>query len=218
MTDNLPSVTVLIPTRPEQAEVSAVAAAHALVYPPDKLEILVARGKQPSVQRNTGLKAARGELIYFLDDDSIALPDNLRRAVEHFRDPKAPIQFAIRLFPTFLPSKNTAANTAKSSEMTGSPHFDDMKFFVRDLSGVTQQSIDLDSIVVAAFCNQAASTYKRKLRGAFVVTDAATRERVLHYIAESRALGTTWELRMFEDQPSANAWATQDTNPASPTN
>ncbi len=105
-----------------------------------------------------------------------------------------------------------------NSEMTGSPHFDDMKFFVRDLSGITRQSIDLDSIVVAAFCNQAASTYKRKLRGAFVVTDAATRERVLHYIAESRALGSTWELRMFEDQRSANAWATQDTNPASPTN
>ena len=103
MTDNLPSVTVLIPTRPEQAEVSAVAAAHALAYPSDKLEILVARGKQPSVQRNTGLKAARGELIYFLDDDSMALTDNLRRAVEHFRDPKVKLVGGPNLCPPDAP-------------------------------------------------------------------------------------------------------------------
>ena len=82
---------MLIPTRPEQAEIPAVTAARALDYPADKLEILVARGKQPSVQRNAGLKAARGELIYFLDDDSVAKLENVRRAVEHFRDPKVKI-------------------------------------------------------------------------------------------------------------------------------
>lgn len=86
MTENLPSVTVLIPTRPELADVKAVAAARGLDYPADKLEILLARGKQPSAQRNTGLRAARGELVYFLDDDSLAQPSNLRRAVAHFRD------------------------------------------------------------------------------------------------------------------------------------
>jgi succinoglycan biosynthesis protein ExoA len=91
VSDHLPSVTVLIPTRPELAEVLAAAGARALDYPPDKLEILVARGTQPSVQRNTGMQAARGELICFLDDDSLAPPDHLRRAVVHFRDPKVQI-------------------------------------------------------------------------------------------------------------------------------
>jgi len=91
VTDNLPSVTVLIPTRPDLAEIIALAGARALDYPPDKLEILVVRGKQPSVQRNEGLKAARGELVYFLDDDSAPLPGNLRRAVEQFRDSKVKI-------------------------------------------------------------------------------------------------------------------------------
>jgi succinoglycan biosynthesis protein ExoA len=91
VTDNLPSVTVLIPTRPDLADIVALTGARALDYPPEKLEILIARGKQPSVQRNAGLKAARGEIIYFLDDDSVALPGNLRRAVEHFRDPKVKI-------------------------------------------------------------------------------------------------------------------------------
>ena len=91
MSDNLPSVTVLIPTRPDLADILAVTAARRLDYPKDKLEILVARGKQPSVQRNAGMKAARGELIYFLDDDSVADPSNVRRAVAHFADPKVKI-------------------------------------------------------------------------------------------------------------------------------
>ena len=84
----MPSVTVLIAARPEQAEVKAVAAARALEYPTGKLDIIVARGKQPSVQRNAALRAAQGDLIYFLDDDSAPNPGNLRRAIVHFRDPK----------------------------------------------------------------------------------------------------------------------------------
>ncbi|HYR44604.1 MAG TPA: glycosyl transferase family 2, partial [Terriglobia bacterium] len=74
MNDNLPSVTVLIPARPEQTVIKAVTAAKSLEYPGNKLEILVARGKQPSVQRNTGLRKACSELVYFLDDDSVPEP------------------------------------------------------------------------------------------------------------------------------------------------
>lgn len=84
----MPSVTVLVPTRPDLTDIKAVRSARQLDYPADKLEILVARGKQPSVQRNTALRTARGELVYFLDDDSMPRPDNLRRAVAHFADPK----------------------------------------------------------------------------------------------------------------------------------
>jgi cellulose synthase/poly-beta-1,6-N-acetylglucosamine synthase-like glycosyltransferase len=86
--ETVPSVTVLIAARPAQAEVKAVAAARALDYPADKLEIIVARGKQPSVQRNAALQAAHGELIYFLDDDSAPESGNLCRVLAHFRDPK----------------------------------------------------------------------------------------------------------------------------------
>ena len=81
------SVTVIIAARPEQAEVRAVAAAQKLDYPAARLEILLARGRHPSVQRNAALRAARGDIIYFLDDDSIAPPGNLRRALEHFQSP-----------------------------------------------------------------------------------------------------------------------------------
>ena len=83
----LPSVTVLIAARPAQAEIKAVTASRLLEYPRDKLEIIVARGRQPSVQRNAALRASRGALIYFLDDDSIPQPDNLLRAAQLFADP-----------------------------------------------------------------------------------------------------------------------------------
>ena len=103
MNENVPSITVLIAARPAQAEIKAVAASRALDYPADKLEIIVARGKQPSVQRNAGLKAAHGDLIYFLDDDSAPIPGNLRRAVDHFGDPKVQMVGGPNLCPSEAP-------------------------------------------------------------------------------------------------------------------
>jgi len=82
----MPSVTVVIAARPDQTEIQALPAARALDYPPDKLEIILARGKQPSAQRNAAIKAAQGDLIYFLDDDSVPEPKNLRRIIGHFAD------------------------------------------------------------------------------------------------------------------------------------
>ncbi|HEV2391517.1 MAG TPA: glycosyltransferase family 2 protein [Verrucomicrobiae bacterium] len=100
---NLPSVTVLIAARPGQAEVKAATASRALDYPADKLEVIVARGRQPSAQRNAALKAARGELIYFLDDDSVPGSGNLRRAVPHFNDPAVKMAGGPNLCPPDAP-------------------------------------------------------------------------------------------------------------------
>lgn len=87
MHNNVPSVTVVIAARPGLADVKALAASRRLDYPPEKLEIIIARGKQPSVQRNTAMREARGDLIYFLDDDSVPEPNNLRSAASRFEDP-----------------------------------------------------------------------------------------------------------------------------------
>jgi cellulose synthase/poly-beta-1,6-N-acetylglucosamine synthase-like glycosyltransferase len=102
--ENLPAVTVIIPARPGEAEVKAVTASRALDYPKEKLEIILARGKQPSAQRNAAIKAARGDLLYFLDDDSIPPADNLRRAVEHFRDPNVQMVGGPNLCPSDAPA------------------------------------------------------------------------------------------------------------------
>ena len=103
MNENVPSITVLIAARPDQAEIKAVVGSRALEYPADRLEIIVARGTQPSAQRNAALKAARGDPIYFLDDDSAPEPGNLRRAVAHFRDPQVQMVGGPNLCPREAP-------------------------------------------------------------------------------------------------------------------
>ncbi len=103
VSENLPSVTVLIAARPEQTDIQAVTAARQLDYPPDRLEILVARGQQPSAQRNAALRAARGELIYFLDDDSVPPPGNLRLAVAHFADTRVKMAGGPNVCPPVAP-------------------------------------------------------------------------------------------------------------------
>ena len=84
MSQPLPLISVVIAAPPDLVEIQAVAAARKLDYPADRLEIIVARGRQPSVQRNAALRAAQGEWIYFLDDDALPPPDNLRRAEKFF--------------------------------------------------------------------------------------------------------------------------------------
>lgn len=94
---------MLIAARPDQKAIRAVEASKALEYPKDRIEILVARGKQPSVQRNTGLREAKGELVYFLDDDSEPMPQNLLRAAAHFADPAVQIVGGPNLCPEGAP-------------------------------------------------------------------------------------------------------------------
>ena len=87
MTSELPFVSIIIPTRPGQAEVPAVTAVRKLNYPRERLEVIVARGRQPSVQRNEAIRAAKGDWIYFLDDDACPDADNLGRASDSLNDP-----------------------------------------------------------------------------------------------------------------------------------
>jgi len=85
-----------------------VAAAQKLECADGQVEILLARGRQPSVQRNAALRAARGEIIYFLDDDSIAPPGNLRRALEHFQSPDVKMAGGPSLCPSDAPALQQA--------------------------------------------------------------------------------------------------------------
>jgi cellulose synthase/poly-beta-1,6-N-acetylglucosamine synthase-like glycosyltransferase len=102
--EQLPSVTILIAARPDQEDIKAVTGSRSLDYPREKLDIIVARGKQPSVQRNAGMREARGDVIYFLDDDSVPQPDNLRLAVGHFRDEKVKMVGGPNLCPADAPA------------------------------------------------------------------------------------------------------------------
>jgi hypothetical protein len=97
------SVTVVIPARVGQTEVDAVTAALELEAPDGPVEILVARGRQPSVQRNLAVRQAPSELIYFLDDDSRPAPGNLRRAFTHLARPNVVMVGGPTLCPSDAP-------------------------------------------------------------------------------------------------------------------
>ncbi len=81
-----PAVSIIIPVKPG-GRVSALDHLRAVDYPSDILEVMVAEGKQPSLQRNRAAAVASGEIIYFLDDDSWVEPGFLRRAVRHYAEP-----------------------------------------------------------------------------------------------------------------------------------
>jgi hypothetical protein len=99
---------------------------------------------------------------------------------------------------------------AINGELTGSARFEDLGYFVRDLTGVTRQSLALDELTCAAYTNWAASAYNKELRGAFVVGDAATLARVDYYIQQSQQAGCRWELKVFSNFAAALAWAEAD--------
>jgi len=116
-----PFITVIIPARPGDAEPAALTVARRINHPADRLEIIVARGKQPSVQRNTALRAAKGELIYFLDDDSIPPADNLGRACGHFADAKVVMVGGPNLCPADAPPLEQAFATVMGTWLAFGP-------------------------------------------------------------------------------------------------
>lgn len=97
--DAFPFVSIVIAAPPAQKDLRSLTASKALAYPKDRYEIIVARGKQPSVQRNRAVKEAKGSLIYFLDDDSEPYKENLIRGVELFMDEQVQVVGGPNLVP-----------------------------------------------------------------------------------------------------------------------
>ncbi|MGB0580868.1 MAG: glycosyltransferase, partial [Limisphaerales bacterium] len=84
--EHLPFISIVVAAPPDKQEIKSVETSKTLEYPKDLFEIIIARGKQPSVQRNQAVKEAKGALIYFLDDDSVPYMGNLILAIERFKD------------------------------------------------------------------------------------------------------------------------------------
>ena len=119
MANEYPLVSVIIPVHPAKTEARAAAASRLLDYPREKLEIIVVRSTDlatyPSMKRNAAIKAVRGELIYFLDDDSVPQPGNLRRAAAQFADPKVQMVGGPNICPPDAPTiEQTFANVMGS--------------------------------------------------------------------------------------------------------
>lgn len=121
MADNLPFISIIIPARPDEPNVRAMEAVCRMDYPKDKCEVILARGKQPSAQRNRAVERARGELIYFLDDDSIPASNNLRRAVEYFCDSSVQMIGGPSLCPQNAPELEQAFGLTMGTRLAFGP-------------------------------------------------------------------------------------------------
>ncbi len=83
----LPVISVIVPSYPNSKYPESIRAAQKQDYPSDKIQILHVQGRNASKQRNEAIQAANGEIVYFLDEDSVAPPDNLRKIASLFNDP-----------------------------------------------------------------------------------------------------------------------------------
>lgn len=81
-----PKISVIISVRPG-ALVYSMAALQAAHYPRERLEILVVKGNCLPRQRNEAARKASGDVLYFLDDDSLVASDVLERLAAHYGDP-----------------------------------------------------------------------------------------------------------------------------------
>lgn len=80
-----PRISIIIASRPG-SHPAAVERLKTWDIVPGEVELWVVRGRQPSRQRNMAAREARGDILYFLDDDSLPLPENLARIQKLFLD------------------------------------------------------------------------------------------------------------------------------------
>lgn len=80
------SFSIIIPVKPGG---HVAACPHLRKIMPDDLryEVLLAEGRAPSQQRNLAAREAGGDILYFLDDDSMITPENLARCADGMSDP-----------------------------------------------------------------------------------------------------------------------------------
>lgn len=77
-------ITVIIAARAGQTPRRALAGLSGCRLSRNRFEVLLASGCQPSRQRNLAAKEARGEILYFLDDDSKICRSALERLLQIF--------------------------------------------------------------------------------------------------------------------------------------
>jgi|ETNmetMinimDraft_2_1059921.scaffolds.fasta_scaffold03351_4 glycosyltransferase involved in cell wall biosynthesis len=75
--------TLVVPLAPER-QAPIIGDIKKLDYPNDKYHVVVAQGRNPSLNRNRGIDRVNGEIVVFLDDDAHIDADYLRKVDEFF--------------------------------------------------------------------------------------------------------------------------------------
>jgi succinoglycan biosynthesis protein ExoA len=96
---SLPFITIIIPIGPGYSCETVLHSIKRVDYPLEKIEIIVAEGKQPARQRNAAIAVARGTILFFFDDDVILKPDIIRRMLGFYDDARISIVGGPNLTP-----------------------------------------------------------------------------------------------------------------------
>lgn len=115
---NKPTLSIIIPVKPGFS-VSAAQRLAAVEYPRDRYEIIVAEGYSPSRQRNAAVAQAQGEIVCFLDDDSLTAPDYLTVVAGHFANPRVTAVGGPSLTPAGDSILQRSIGTALASALGG---------------------------------------------------------------------------------------------------
>lgn len=84
-------VSVIIPVEPGRSVQPVLDRLARVRYPAEHVEVIVVEGRLPSHQRNHAVEQATGEIIYFLDSDSLATPELFEETLPHFSEAKVVI-------------------------------------------------------------------------------------------------------------------------------
>jgi len=94
-----PLVTIIIPYGPGYSYSMVLDSIMRLDYPLERIEVIAVEGKQPARQRNEAIKVAKGEFIFFFDDDVTLDKNLLRRMLRFYKDPSVTIVGGPNLTP-----------------------------------------------------------------------------------------------------------------------
>jgi cellulose synthase/poly-beta-1,6-N-acetylglucosamine synthase-like glycosyltransferase len=111
-------ISVIIPVKPG-GMVKALEGLKRSEFPLDLFEVIVAEGRRPSRQRNQAAACAAGEILYFLDDDSLVPPDAFQRVLSQFQDPEVAAVGGPSLTPTTDTPLQRAIGAALASPFGG---------------------------------------------------------------------------------------------------
>jgi succinoglycan biosynthesis protein ExoA len=80
-------------------------------------DVFVCVGQNPSYQRNLGVKHCKTPLVYFLDDDSLAIPGEIPNLISHFQDSRTAVAGGPNLVPPDAISFERTVNAVLASWM-----------------------------------------------------------------------------------------------------
>lgn len=84
-------ISIIVPVEPEGDVKCVIKALENIEYPKDSFEVIIVEGRNPSYQRNEAVKIAKGEIVHFLDSDSMASPQLLNEIIKCFNGPKVAV-------------------------------------------------------------------------------------------------------------------------------